>query len=259
MLNAIYLNALRNDEFIQLFRDITGLLAKFDVGKLRIEDEANAIKEALQELDDLFGAYSRGSAHTQAMAMVDADRDKAITGLKMVVSGFLYHFDAKKAHAANLLYNQINKYGTNIARLNYEAETTVLKNLADDFEQMADLRKSINILGLGDWVEYMKQKNEEFGNNYQKRIDNLAEGSNEALMTIRPKAREIYKRLETKVTAGQVIMNTPEHEKLIKKMNILADRYNNIPKLRKSKTRTDDNGNAVEINDLTTGTESISV
>ena len=250
MLNSINLYALRNDEFIQVFRDITDLISRFDVSKLQIEKEAHAMKQMLKDLDDIFGAYARGSEHSKFLAEIDAARDRAIMSIKATVSAMTNHYDRKKSDAAELILNQINKYGANIARLNYQAETTVIKNLMDDFNDNADLKKALALLGLTDWVEHLNQKNSEFRKNYHNRVDKLSRGKDDAVKNVRPEAKEVLRQFEAKVAATHLVLGTPDHEQLIKKMNVLADEYNNIRKRRKSKEDVDNNGQPKSATDV---------
>ena len=236
MLARVNLNLLRNHEFVQLFRDIKGLILMHDTGKLMIEEEFRAFVTVLDELDEVFGNYNRMSKYTQQLVRIGKERNQAVSGLKGYMRVMIKHYEQDKSKAAQLLLARIESYGSSIPRLNDEAETTVIKNLVDNFEQDIRLKTALETLDLTAWVGHLKSKNDEFSEIYHQRLSDLAVKSNASLAKVRPKAYQLYKELIDRINAALMVFKTPQLKKLGRQINVLSKRYQDIPKLRRRST-----------------------
>ena len=236
MLARVNLNLLRNHEFVQLFRDMKGLILMHDTGKLMIEEEFKAFVTVLDELDEVFGNYNRMSKYTQQLVRIGKERNQAVSGLKGYMRVMIKHYEQDKSKAAQLLLARIESYGSSIPRLNDEAETTVIKNLVDNFEQDIRLKTALEILDLTAWVGHLKSKNDEFSEIYHQRLSDLAVKSNASLAKVRPKAYQLYKELIDRINAALMVFKTPQLKKLGRQINVLSKRYQDIPKLRRRST-----------------------
>ncbi|UXP33031.1 DUF6261 family protein [Reichenbachiella agarivorans] len=153
MINGIAITRLRNSEFSQLNSDVLALIQRNDPAALKVEEAYNLLKAENDELTVLLNP-DKGSALTALLEAADDRRDHAVTGINLVVSGYVNHFDqATRGHALALLRN-LGQYGSgNLARANYQSETAGISSMLTDWTTKPELAAAITALHLDDWKE----------------------------------------------------------------------------------------------------------
>ena len=89
---------------------------------------------------------------TAELATLDERRDNGIICLRKLADGYINHHDPAKRQAGKRLLNAIDKYGRQISKMNYQAETSVLDNLVVDLQKGEANAAAVKLLGLGDTV-----------------------------------------------------------------------------------------------------------
>ena len=79
------------------------------------------------------------SLNTEEMILADDRRDKATSGISVFLESMLNHFSVEKVNAARLLKNDLDKYGGNIARQSFRAQTATLTNWVEDWTTKLNL------------------------------------------------------------------------------------------------------------------------
>jgi hypothetical protein len=224
-MNILKIDQLRNAEFIALGKDFISLIDSANPVTLGINAAYGPFKTEWLSLDSFF-VLERGSILTDDLVALDARRDNAIVGLRMVIDGFSRHFDPAFRAASERLLAAIDKYGTGINRLNLLAETEVLRNLVSDLEGNSLLQNALTVLGLKTWVTELKDANNAFNQVYLQRTQETSAKPNDSLASRRKPAIELYRKLVKTIEAKNTLDPSPALSTLMGQLNGLIDKYN---------------------------------
>ena len=227
MINAIDLAKLRNSEFLQFGTTFSGLVVANNPVALNVEPQHLAFKLKLDETSGLF-KLERVSPITEELVLLDERRDKADNGLTTVIEGYCSHFDAATAQAANLLTTNLNLYGTGVARLNTQAETSTIKGIVNDWETKPELTGAIAKLGLTAWVTELKTANLLYEQKYLERTQEYGAANPDTLKSKREEMMTAYYELRKFLDAYSIIQPGAAYEKTINEINALIDQYNTL-------------------------------
>ena len=192
-----------------------------------ITPQVAALQAATAPLDELF-AKERGNLITPELEALDARRDAAITGIRMLAEAQTYHYDPVSAKAGEQVVAAIDKYGRNLARLNYIAETEVIVSLADDFTTDAELNAAATTINLHDWLKELSTANTLFNTRYLARNTDYAAKPGGNLLQQRETTTAAYRSLAEHITAHATLTPSAAYTKLINEVNTLIDQYNQL-------------------------------
>jgi hypothetical protein len=227
MISAIDLSKLRNAEYLQFMKNFVALVLSNDPIALNVVAQHAALITKNDELELLF-KKELASEITQEIVSLDERRDKAYNGLTIVVEGFSYHYDFLISSAAAKLYTNIKLYGTGVARQNYQAETAIINNLCNDWENKPDLTQAMTDLNLTDWKNELKAANLLFDQRYLARTQEYGAASPETLLAKRAETTQVYYTLRQFIDAFAVTINTPIYDKTTNELNALIAQYNTL-------------------------------
>jgi tRNA A37 threonylcarbamoyladenosine modification protein TsaB len=227
MLTALNLPNLRNAEFLEFGTLFSGLVVANNPVVLNVAAQNSAFKSKLDEMAGLF-KLEKVSPATQELVLLDERRDRAMNGLVALINGYCYHYDAATLQAANLLTENLNLYGVGIARLNTQAETSVLNGILNDWEGQPRLATAIATLGLSNWAAELKTANQLFEQKYLQRTQEYGAANPVTLRKKREETYITYYELRKFIEANSVINPSAAIEKLISELNALIDQYNEL-------------------------------
>lgn len=235
MIDAIDLLNLRNDEHLQLMKDVGTLTLQNDPEALKIQAQYEALAMKNTELDALYKKQT-ASEFTKELEALDERRDRAIYGLQLVADGFQYHFEPTLSKAATRLSDNFKLYGDSIARQNLQSETNIINSIVSDFETQPDLADAIIALNLTAWKNELKTANSLFGTTYLKRTVEYSEVSKETLAGKRAEANQEYYKLRKHIEANATLNESVVgYTTLINQINALIDQYNLVVQKRRKK------------------------
>lgn len=201
MINSINLISLRNGEYIQFLTDVLNIVQTQNPATLSVKPQYDTLLATKASLENSFKT-SQGSLVTEEITALDNRRDRAINGINSLVNGYTYSIDeAASAHAKTLLAH-LGLFGANIARDNYQSETTTLRNIVNDWQTKPDLQAAVAGLGLAPWLQELEEANNAFGVAYAKRNQELATAPVDKLKTLRAEANEHYYKLRTRINSN---------------------------------------------------------
>ena len=238
MIDSIDLAKLRNSEFLQFGTTFSGLVIANNPVALNVEPQHLAFKLKLDETSGLF-KLERVSPITEELVLLDERRDKADNGLTTVIEGYCSHFDAATAQAANLLTTNLNLYGTGVARLNTQAETSTIKGIVNDWETKPELTGAIAKLGLTAWVTELKAANLLYEQKYLERTQEYGAANPDTLKSKREETMSAYYELRKFLDANFVLHHSVAYEKLINELNALIAQYITLLNSRPAESETD--------------------
>jgi len=225
MINAINISILRNAEYLQFMKNVASLVQTNDPAVLTIETQLAALNTSISVLDDLFKTELANEI-TQELVLIDERRDKAITGLSFLVTGFLYHYDTAKTLAAGLLNDNLKLYGAAIARQNYQAETATITSIVNDWETKPTLRDAMVLLNLKEWKDELKDANALFDERYLIRTQEYGAANPDTLKAKREETNAVYYALRDFLNSFSIVQPTAANTKTINEINALVEQYN---------------------------------
>ena len=215
----------RNDEFIAYIKASLDLLTRANIPALSTAQ--TTLQAAYDELELSF-KINKGSLLTATIQELDTRRDNAIRGILNVVRGYSLHYDAAVKSAAFLIERSIVNYGTKIYTFNYQAETSTIVSLVNDFEGDPDLVAALTLLNLTGWKDELKTANTDFEGKYLDRINEDVTKQVTPVIELRPAAIDAYGNLLQHVQANNVLNPSPALTTLTEELNRLAEKYNEI-------------------------------
>ncbi len=227
MIKSIQLLRLRNDEHVQFNNDLLKFCEENNPEALKIKNQYDNLLAGTQKMEQAY-LQTRGSELTKKITAEDEVRDKLVTGIEQGAVFYTYHFEAEYTEAAELLLQEIKKYGTGIARMNYQAETAALNDLIDKVKNNDKLNAAVTLLGLMQWFTKLEESNNRFNDLYIDRIKENAQKPDLNLKELRKESAEQYKELVKHIEANTLLNPSESYETLIKQLNNLIDKYNNI-------------------------------
>ena len=242
MINIINFPALRNVEFIGFGNDIIKIIDAANPTTLNLAAAYDPFKAKWNELADYF-ALQRGSLLSDDLRRLDERRDHALVGIRTVAEGYKKHFDPARVNAAERIMATMDKYGKSIHRQNVLAETETVRNLVTDFETDLEVKNSITLLALTDWVAELKDGNTAFNTLYLKRNEEALTKPDASLAEMRKPAMEAYRALAARLNALEILVPSPELTKVIGMINELVGKYNQTTSSRSKKADTADSSN----------------
>lgn len=234
MIKSIYLKGLRNDEFLQFFKDIIARCNLFDTTALLILPQVTAMADAILKLDAVFNKEV-GSKFTDLLVAIDHRRDKAITGIKLTCIGLAYHFEDASSSAAQLILDSFDKYNDAIARMNYQAETAEINAILAEWGKSTALTAALEELNMSSWTVELKTANDLFSETYQNRVDDKLETEGDYFFDLRPEAIALYKKLSRRIEAHSEIDEKPEYQQLTDGINVIIETYKTLLQKREGK------------------------
>ena len=152
----------------------------------KITDLRTIYKNKYNTFDDVLKVGGK-NPNSKKLSDLDLLQDKAYTGLAAQNKAMLNHFDPEKAEIAYQVDVILKKYG-NPCRLAYLQEDAVIKNLIQDLEafdnkpggdrpeieSLDGVTNRLEKIGLREWVDQLKMKNEEFMALYTQRNEENA-------------------------------------------------------------------------------------
>jgi hypothetical protein len=219
-------------------------LFRISHAKLNIEEFINYIDNllqtagttpvtALQDLTNelnghhvaLTAAYKKamGSQKTLEVAEEDKGRDRAFLGIKKELEAKTYHFNPAFVRAAELLLKNINLYGSLLYKLSYQEQTTAMTNLIKDWETKTDLVNAVAALGLIDWLEEMKARNEGVRIAQSARQEERAAKDDTPMQAYRETVTATHDKFLKYVEANLLLNPTAQLQAFVSKYNVLAE------------------------------------
>ena len=231
MIEKINISHLRGNELLQFLKDVVARGSRFDTETLKLAAVFNALNKEIKNLEGTYG-NQQGSDITKILEQIDANRDNDLIGIKTVCEGFAYSRDEEISGAANLILKSINNHGTQLNRLNYHAETSVIDTITDDWkeEKCQNALKKIHLL---EWSVILGKENDSFKENFQERIDDKMESESESFTELRKPAVKAYGTLCDELFAHSVLSKNQEYTDLAKAINIIVEEYNILLERRK--------------------------
>ncbi|TAJ12122.1 hypothetical protein DMA11_14240 [Marinilabiliaceae bacterium JC017] len=227
MFLSIDITRFRNSEFIQFLKNLIQIIKSFT---LLIEELQPKVTPLENEVNDMTNSLKpeRGSHITQEIVDLDGRRDFALTGIEKMLEGMTNHYNDQTATAAQALLETINNFGSGLARMNYQAETSVINSLIEKWNNEEELVNAVSSLNIGDWVNELDEANTLFNDRYLARVKESAQAPDIKMADLRKAATGHYRELLKFITAYATLDETNSYNPLIREVNQLIEQYNRL-------------------------------
>ena len=228
-ITGLLLERLRNAEYFQVMTDTRSIVSANNPVALNVKPSFDGLTAELEVIDTLY-QQPQGSIITPKMEQADLRRDRALNGINSIVNGFVYHFDTSFSEPALLLQASISKYGSNIIGQSLIAETSIITNLAGDWNNTAELLQAITKLNLKEWTNELATANMEFNKLYLERNAETAGKTTQSMEDRRSlTSNDIYYKLRDKLLANAEINDLAQPwAAAVNQLKALIASYNNL-------------------------------
>lgn len=227
---------LRGGEYLQFLRDAIKFVSALPSPPPPLAECLADVVASEAAIAALYGK-AQGSRLTAALEALDARRDAAITGIRMVADAYTRHPADDKRNAGEVLSLRISLYG-NIAGDNYKAESAELGHLARLLTEDAALAAAVATLHLGDWVAELSAAHDAFDEKYMQRTAELAETCTPTnIKDLRVQANKRWYALREKISAYHIINDGSEPwASLVARLNALIAQYVQTIRVREGRS-----------------------
>lgn len=200
MINNLQLRQLRGSEYIQFMTDTLHIVGSNNPEALMVKLQYEVLQNQLNKIEKVF-KLKRSSDVTKDIEELDARRGKAINGVMLQIHALTYSTDSLLSNHAKVLETHLQRFGSGIAKQNYQSETTILRNIVHDWKTKPELMEAIEALQLMAWQTEIEAANDAFTEAYAIKNDELAAAPTENLKTLRLEANEAYYKLRNRLNA----------------------------------------------------------
>lgn len=232
MIHPASLSSYRVNDFIQFISNMLMIVKQHNPEKLQIRGIYEELLQYQSELQEYY-KYDNHSGITPQLSRIDAQRDQAIICLRQIGQGYTYHHQDKLKEAGQILVDCIDKYGSQLYRLNYNAETAALKNLARDLQTQPDLKHAIELMHLEDVLNEMNQANLKFEKMFIKRLKESSQVAPKSYKQHHEIISEAYQKLVKHISAHATLSPSEQFNSLIRHMNENIEHFNQLRERRK--------------------------
>ena len=223
MIETVKFNQFRISEHIQFFSDVISVCKQNAIDKTKSEAVYSKLVKANNNVEQSF-KQTQKSVLTQVLIQLDDKRDDIFKCINKISDGYKHHYNSDFKKSAIKISECIDKYGDNIHKLKYSAETSVISNLTQELTRT--LSKELTKINISDIVVELNNVNNEFNKVYLKRVDEQAQNNLESAGELVKIAIEAYRELVKNIDAHNVVSPSEKLKTIINKLNVLINTYN---------------------------------
>ena len=218
---------LHNSEFLQFIYDVLSICSKHKAKTTDIQKQVTELNTCVIDLASVF-KIDQGSMLSDRIFKLDQRRDNCLIGTCELIHSHLRSPIASVQMAAQLLENNIDKYGDRIANLNYPAETSTINSILKDWENDSQLLSATELLNLAPWINELQTTNQEFNNIFMNRVEETNQKPSLKTIEARKVTTAAYRTLVQHIDARALLATDNSYEALVGELNVLIAKYNRV-------------------------------
>ena len=238
------LKNLRNNEHLNYMNEVKQLIAEQTAAALNIVNQTDLFLKALLQEEEAINPQLK-SEKSDLLVDADARRDFTFRGMADAVQSACHHFKPDVRAAANKLQTEIFKPFGNIARLNFNEESTAIDSMCTDLK--TNYAAECNLIGLNEWIEELENDNKNFKKTATERVDESSEKTQLKMKGVRTKVDETYKAVTKRIDALIELNGETDYKTFVTKLNIITDKYNKTLAIRRGRNKGDDDTTTEQI------------
>ncbi|MDR3194983.1 MAG: DUF6261 family protein [Tannerella sp.] len=244
-IHSLYPRELRNNLHFEFFSSLLKLLQLLGSGIAYLVDAIQRLATLLLEEDRALDVMRRYD-ETGLIDENDRGRDSAFYAAHEIIRAMLRHFEPYKAEAARRLEVIFANYAK-APHLPLPDESAAFHSL---LQQLSGHQEDINLLGLNEWVERMRQCNENVRTLTAQRESEAAHRAQLRTKAIRAEVDATYHDIVGKLEAAATLEGPEAYTELFREINARIDEYKNIlarEKGRRKKNNETNNENTDQL------------
>ncbi|MDR1199496.1 MAG: DUF6261 family protein [Prevotellaceae bacterium] len=222
-ISSITLKNLRNNMHFAFMRSILELLQTQAANITHITEQMSAFAALVADEDAALDIVKRYEL-TEQIHDEDHRRDTAFYGMREIIRSCIRHFDPDKRDAAIRLDAVFEDY-KKTPKKPLPEESADLHNLVQRIEA---LNADIALLGLGDWLNEMKQANNNVVAFTASRESEAAARAQFKMTNIRAEADAAYAEITARLEAAATLEGADTYKNLFGEINARIAEYNTI-------------------------------
>ena len=230
------------DEVISWGPNVVKIITPFDPVALGLTPVLNEFQVQWDKLVP-YMQNSAGSVLTDDITDKDGLRDKDLVGIKLYAKSVLYHRNAAKVAAAELVLSTMDSFDKNIPKQSIAVQTETVVKLVKLFETDAKVKAAMDLIGLTEWVPPLKATNEELGDTFIDRTREDGDKPDKNFLEQRPMALAVHLKLLKVIDAKNTLAPDPKLDQIIGQVNELIAKYNQMVAQRKGRAGKGGTGN----------------
>lgn len=222
-MNKYCLKKLKNAEHLLFMQQVESLLSEANHEKINpLKEDLKLLITKIEERQNKV----RKSEHTYTLVSLDKNRYECYKALKSRLAAEEKCPVKERNEAAKQLGIVFKSYD-NPYQLNFLEETSVLNNFIAELKK-AKYAKAIRLTGIGEFIGFLEQANQDFLKLYQQRRDNTAEKVSTDVKAVRKLLDEQYHKIKIRIQSLMEIEPTDELTTLVNKINATIDKYKTL-------------------------------
>lgn len=236
----IKLGNLRNNEHYQFMSDVISLIKISEPKKLRIEPFFNMLSACYALEGKALNRVTK-SQFTNHIIEADRNRDETFRGMADANLSAVKHFKQPIREAANRLQIVFDAYG-NITKKAIAEQTASVNSLLN--ELASNHAEDVKAVGLGEWIDELKRRNNTLTNLMNDRYTETASQSEPlVLRELRKKTDDAYRSTVKRINALMEVDGGEYYESFIRQINAIIIRAGNIIAARRGHAGKKETGN----------------
>ena len=228
---------LRNNEHLNYMNEVKQLIAEQTAAALNIVNQTDLFLKALLQEEEAINPQLK-SEKSDLLVDADARRDFTFRGMADAVQSAIRHFKPDVRAAANKLQTEIFKPFGNIARLNFNEESTAIDSMCTDLK--TNYTTECNLIGLNEWIEELENDNKNFKKTATERVDESSVKTQLKMKGVRTKVDETYKAITKRIDALIELNGETDYKTFVTKLNIITEKYKQTLAIRRGRNKSDD-------------------
>ena len=238
------LKNLRNNEHLNYMNEVKQLIAEQTAAALNIVTQTDLFLAALLQEEEAINPQLK-SEKSDLLVDADARRDFTFRGMADAVQSACRHFKTDVRAAANKLQTEIFKPFGNIARLNFNEESTAIDSMCTDLK--TNYAAECDLVGLNEWIEELENDNKNFKKTASDRVDESSVKTQLKMKEVRSKVDEAYKAITKRIDALIELNGETDYKTFVTKLNIITDKYNQTLAIRRGRNKGNDDTTTEQI------------
>ena len=221
---------LRNSEFLQFNNNVSEIVDANDPQALLVLNLYNPFKALIISAEVLF-KKDQASSLTEELTVLDEKRDSLLMGISNFIDAHIHHYDEATKKNALVLQVNLASYGTtaNIARENYQSESTVIKKLISDWTTKPELVAAAAAINLTPWISQLAAANIAFNNKFLQRNKQQGAAPTDKLKEKRSEVMAAYDKLIERINSYfDINEGADPFGKVTRELNVLIEKYNKL-------------------------------
>ncbi|MDR1344168.1 MAG: DUF6261 family protein [Tannerellaceae bacterium] len=195
---------LHNEEWFMFYTDFKNTVRRYGAVRIGIGELFSRFIPLYKNVDRLI-EITHKSIYTKEMKEVDKNRDTIFRAFIAIAKNMQIQSDTVKKNSAAHLHNLLDSYSKKIVRGSYNEETSAISLLLQELEDR--YAADVDLLNLEQWVDDLRNANQNFNNLFNTRTQETIDKPKENLFNYRRKIDMLYSGIEKVLDAKLVLDN----------------------------------------------------